>query len=147
MKGPASGKLLKRTKPTPGEIELLRLVGAGMQVLPAGKQLGISKGTTYDRIRRMKFLAQKDSLSGLVYWGLKSRYIEYDYAEGLQPPSPAATEIIRRLAMDESEDHICRVMRLTVDQVQGALRKARYNAGAKSRYHMVAIAWTEGWIV
>lgn len=147
MKGPVSGRLKKRKTPLPGEIELLRLIGAGMPVARAAKTLGISPHTAHDRIRHLKVIAQRDSLSGLVHWGLRQHHFEYSYGYKLERPSPMALEIILRLAKDQSEDQICHQLKITVDQLQGAIRKARYAVSAKSRYHMVAIAWTEGWIV
>jgi DNA-binding CsgD family transcriptional regulator len=140
--------LKRRTKPTWGELELLRLVGAGFTVKASAVQLGISPHTAHDRVRRLKFLSGQESLPAMVYWGLRQRYLDYDYpvfTQGLV--KPAQTQIISRLALDQSEKEICKHMRLTDHQVQAQIKLARRYTKAKSRSHLVAIAWMEGWIV
>ena len=133
MKGPVSGRLRKRTEPTAGEIEVLRLVGGGLTVSQAAAKLNISPFTARDRFRRLKFLAQRNTIPALVYWGLRQRHFEYNYGKNTQPISPIQVQIISRLALDQSEKTICKKMGLLPSQVQGQLRLARRATGAKSR--------------
>lgn len=147
MKGPASGALKRRTEPLPGEIELLKLVGGGMLVSRAAKKLKISPHTAHDRIRRLKYMAQRDSIAALVHWGLTKHYFEYNYKKNIQEISPIQVQIIQKLAMDQSEAQIGKAMSLTENQIQGNLKRARWATGATNRPNLVAICWMEGWIV
>lgn len=146
MSALASGVLKRRTEPLEGEIQLLEMIGAGSLVNEAAGELRISRYTAHDRLRRLKFLSGRQTLPGLVHWGLTTHQISYD-CHGLKELSPYKTLIVQRLGFDWSEKKICSKMFLTRDQFEGHVKRARWAVGATTRANLVAIYWTEGWIV
>lgn len=146
MSALASGVLKKRTEPLEGEIALLEMVGGGSLVNEAARELNISRYTAHDRIRRLKFLSGKTTLPGLVHWGLTTHLFSYE-CNGLKELDAQKTLIVQRMGLDWHEKRICAKMFLTKDQFEGHVKRARWGVGATTRANLVAIYWTEGWIV
>lgn len=146
MSAIASGVLKKRTEPLEGEITLLEMLGGGSLVNSAAEELGISRYTAHDRLRRLKFLSGKITLPGLVHWGLTTKLISYE-CHGLKEYDAHKTLIVQRLGHDWPEKKIRAKMFMTQDQFEGHVKRARWAVGATTRANLVAIYWTEGWII
>lgn len=141
------GTLKRRTEPTEGELKVLELVANGYQLRPVAQRLGIGHETAKDRVQRLKFLSGKQTTCGLVYWGLTNRLFELEYRRQWKPLLPMQVKIVSLLARDFSQGAIENQLFLTEDRVDNTIKLARKRMGAKSRPHLVAIAWTEGCIV
>lgn len=139
-------ELRQRREPLPSEITLLEMLGGGSLVNEAAEALGISRYTAHDRIRRLKFLSQRETIAGLVHWGLTQHFFSYE-CNGLTEVDPYKTLIVQRWAQGYTEKQICKMMFLSQAQLQGHTKRARWRVGATTRANLVAIYWTEGWII
>lgn len=135
-----------RRQPTEKEIELLEMVGGGTTVREAAAQLDRNYYSLIGRVNRLKEISGRPTLPSLVHWGLTEMHIHYD-RHNLRKIDSRKLEVVQRIAIGQSRAQICGFMYLTKDGFERRVRNARADVGATNMSHLVAICWSEDWIV
>lgn len=138
----------KKLEPDAIDKRIVYEAGLGYQSKTIARRHGVSTEAIKFRFKRLyPLVGSAGTIANLVYVFLDKDYIEYLRRPGRTKLTPEQIAVVEGVAYGKTRTTIARELQLTVDGVDARIRRARMAVNAKNQAQLVAIAWTEDWIV
>lgn len=129
------------------DLKVVYLLGRGYTVQQMSQVMGVSVKRIHSRIYRLYSLTGTGSHCQLVYWMLSEYKFGYPKRGFRSAMDETQLELIQMLADGYYREDIRKRLGLIPSKYDRTLLSARRKARAKTKEHLVAICWTEDWIV
>lgn len=144
------GSPSRKLEPDQVDREIVYLLGLGYTAVKVAKKREVTVYAIYQRLKRLFDLSGTHNQAHLVYWMLDKEYINYSPIRGkrrLPKPPDFKLAVVELIARGHTQEAIGRKLSLSPWGVDRRAREVRAVLHCKTQAQMVAICWTEDWIV
>jgi DNA-binding NarL/FixJ family response regulator len=139
-----------QSDPNEDDLDIIRRLGWGYTAVQVARRRKVTSHTIHNRLKFLYQMTGAVNQVSLVYWALNNERIEYtwqhDSSRRKKLPEPKL-QVVELLARGYNQTAIGRKLSLSAWGVDRRIRESRASLGCKTQAHLVAICWTEDWIV
>lgn len=137
----------KKTAPDWVDLKMMYLLGRGYSVVESAVVMGSSNKALFARIARLYQITGTETQSQLMYWMLSEDKFHYPSMFSRRRLDSIHTEIVQLLVEGYYREDIQKKLILSSSMYDKRLKVAKNRVNARTNLHLVAICYTEDWII